>query len=119
MSRITRTKYTLDATRQSPGRLATQIAGLLMGKHKVSYELHLDNGDKVVVTNADKIVFSGKKLDQKDYKHHTLHPGGLKSKPAKTMMTEDPTDVIKHAVVKMLPKNKLREARMRRLTFIK
>ncbi len=117
MSRITRTKYVLDATRQSPGRLATKIAGLLMGKHKVSYEMHLDNGDKVVVENASKLLFTGKKLDQKEYKHHTMHPGGLKSKPAKTMLAEDPTDVIRHAVVKMLPKNKLREARLRRLTF--
>ncbi len=117
MSRIKRTKYVLDATRQSPGRIATKIATILIGKHKVSYSTHLDNGDKVVVENADKITFTGKKLDQKDYKHHTMHPGGLKVKPAKTLLKESPAEVIRHAVVKMLPKNKLREARLRRLTF--
>ncbi len=117
MSRIKRTKYVLDATRERPGRLATKIATLLIGKHKVSYEPHLDNGDKVQIINADKILFSGKKLDQKEYKHHSMHPGGLKIKPAKTMLAEKPAEVIRHAVEKMLPKNKLREARLRRLSF--
>lgn len=109
-------KQEIDAAGQTPGRLATRIATLLMGKHKVSYVTHLDKGDKVVVLNADKIVFTGKKLDQKVYRHHSMHPGGLKETPAKQVM-EDPKEVIRHAVEKMLPKNKLRPDRMNRLHF--
>lgn len=103
---MNRTKYTIDATSLRPGRLATQIAGILMGKHKVSYVPYKDVGDKVVITNVDKIVFSGKKLDQKDYKHHSMHPGGLKSTPVKKVIIEDPKKVIIHAVAKMIPKIK-------------
>lgn len=110
-------KQELDATGQAPGRLATQIAMFLMGKHKVSYEMHVDKGDKVVVSNVDKIVFSGKKIDQKVYRHHSMHPGGLKETPAKKIITEDPREVVRLAVMKMLPKNKLRADRMKRLHF--
>ncbi len=110
-------KQQIDAAGGRPGRLATQIATLLMGKHKATYDPHIDNGDFVTVINADKIVFSGKKIDQKDYKHHTMHPGGLKSTPAKRVLAENPSEVIRHAVEKMLPKNKLRSARMLRLRF--
>ena len=110
-------KQILDATNAHPGRLATQIAMFLMGKHKVTYDPHIDNGDKVVITNVDKIVFTGKKIDQKLYRHHSMHPGGLKEIPAKKMMKEDPRDVIVHAVTKMLPKNKFRTTRLRRISF--
>ena len=114
---MNRKKHILDATGARPGRLATQIATLLTGKHKVSYVPYRDMGDKVVVINADKIVFSGKKIDQKDYKHHSMHPGGLKSTPVKKVLAEDPTKVIIHAVARMIPKNNTRTARMRRLHF--
>lgn len=111
-----RKKIELDAAGQAPGRLATKIATILMGKHKVGYVPHIDQGDKVVVVNADKIYFTGKKLFQKVYRHHSMHPGGLKEIPANKMM-QNPPAVILHAVNKMLPKNKLREARMNRISF--
>lgn len=110
-------KHIIDATGGRPGRLATQIAILLMGKNKPTYAPHLDRGDRVVVTNVDKIVFSGKKLAQKEYRHHTMHPGGLKTEPAKKMVQERPADAVRHAVAKMLPKNKLRSNRLLRLSF--
>ncbi len=115
----TRKTIEIDATGQAPGRLATKIATLLMGKHKVKYTPHLDLGDKVVITNYDKVVFTGKKMEQKLYRHHTNHPGGLKEKQAKTLMAEKPEETIKSAVAKMLPKNKLRDQRMNRLHFKK
>jgi large subunit ribosomal protein L13 len=117
MSRINRKKHEIDATNQAPGRLATKIATLLIGKHKTHFEPHLDNGDRVTVLNAQNIKFTGKKLDQKEYKHHSMHPGGLKIIPAKKMLAEKPENVIRLAVMKMLPKNKLRDQRMQRLLF--
>ncbi|MBI5221265.1 MAG: 50S ribosomal protein L13 [Candidatus Magasanikbacteria bacterium] len=109
----------IDATGQAPGRLATKIATILMGKHKVKFTPHIDYGDKVVITNYDKIVFTGKKLEQKLYRHHSNHPGGLKEVPAKKIMAEKPQEAIRSAVIKMLPKNKLRDQRMIRLHFKK
>lgn len=110
-------KIELDATAQSPGRLATQIARILMGKHKTSYEPHVDRGDRVLVTNVDKVAFTGKKFEQKVYRHHTMHPGGLKETPVKKVIKEDPEKVVRLAVMKMLPKNKFRTIRMRRIMF--
>lgn len=109
-------KQEIDAAGMAPGRLATKIATFLTGKHKVSYEMHVDKGDKVVVSNVEKIVFSGKKIDQKVYRHHSMHPGGLKETPAKKVL-EDPKEVVRLAVMKMLPKNKLRADRIKRLHF--
>lgn len=109
-------KIEIDAAGQSPGRLATKIATILQGKHKPSYVGHVDNGDKVVITNAERIVFTGKKIEQKVYRHHSMHPGGLKETPAKQVM-KDPKEVIRHAVEKMLPKNKFRTNRMKRIQF--
>lgn len=116
MARIKHHKHEIDATGQAPGRLATRIALLLMGKNKPAYESHIDRGDKVVITNADKVVFTGKKMVQKVYRHHSMHPGGLKEIPAKRIM-KDPKEAIRHAVEKMLPKNKFRPNRMKRLQF--
>lgn len=110
-------KHEIDAAGGHPGRLASMIAVLLMGKHKPSFERHIDNGDKVVVTNAEKVVFTGKKNVQKLYRHHSMHPGGLKEVPYKLIMKVDPTEVIRHAVSRMLPKNKFRTNRLKRLTF--
>lgn len=110
-------KQEIDATNMAPGRLASQIAALLIGKHKTGFESHIDNGDKVIVTNVSKIIFTGKKLDQKEYLHHSMHPGGLKRIPAKKIMKEDPAEIVRHAVSKMLPRNKYREIRMQRLSF--
>ena len=117
MGRIKHHKFEIDATGKAPGRIATVAAMHLMGKHMVNYELHLDKGDKVVILNADKVVFTGKKMDQKIYRHHSMHPGGLKEIPAKKVVKEDPREVIRLAVMKMLPKNKLRADRIRRLQF--
>ncbi len=117
MASIKRKKHEIDATNQAPGRLATKIATLLMGKHKASYVPHRDMGDKVVILNASKVLFTGKKLEQKEFLHHTMHPGGLKRTPVRKVLAEKPEDVVRHAVVKMLPKNKLREARLLRLSF--
>ncbi len=116
---IKRHTVELDAAGIAPGRLATQIATILMGKHRPDYTPHIDSGDKVVIANAKDLVFTGKKLDQKVYRHHTLHPGGLKEVGAKIMVKEKPEEVIRLAVIKMLPKNKLRTARMKRLKFKK
>lgn len=117
MPKITHNRYELDATGQAPGRLATQVATLLMGKHKATYTPHIDDGSKVLILNADKIVLTGKKIDQKLYRHHSMHPGGLKETPMKQVLKESPKDVILHAVIKMLPKNKLRNDRMKRIMF--
>ena len=112
---IKRTTHELDATDQAPGRLATQIAMLLMGKNKPDYAPHIDAGDFVTVVNADKLKFTGRKLEQKDYFHHTMYPGGLKRTPMKRVFEKDPGEVIRRAVIKMLPKNRLRNERMKRL----
>jgi len=114
---MNRKKIEFDATNMAPGRLATQIARILMGKHKVGYEPRLDKGDKVVITNLDKIKFTGKKLDQKLYRHHSNYPGGLKEVPAKKMMKDNPKEIVLHAVARMLPKNKLRDGRLMRISF--
>ncbi len=110
-------KYTLDAVGESVGRLATKIAMILMGKNSPHFTPNLDNKNKVIITNVDKIKFSGKKLDKKVYKHHSMHPGGLKIVPAKKVMQSDPKKVVLKAVSKMLPKNKLRTARLLRISF--
>lgn len=114
---MNRKKFEIDAAGMAPGRLATKIAMILMGKHKVGYEPRLDKGDKVVIINVDKVKFTGKKLDQKVYRHHSNYPGGLKETPAKKVMKEDPKKVVLYAVTKMLPKNKLRDNRLLRISF--
>lgn len=112
-----RKKIEIDATGLAPGRLATQIATILMGKNKTSYAPYLDNGERVVITNVSKLVFTGKKLEQKLYRHHSNHPGGLKEVPAKKMLKETPERIVMRAVERMIPKNKLRDLRMARLSF--
>ncbi|MDD5341177.1 MAG: 50S ribosomal protein L13 [Patescibacteria group bacterium] len=108
---------TIDATNQSVGRLASQIARLLIGKHKVGYTAHIDDGDFVVVTNAGKLLFTGNKLQQKTYKHHSGYPGGLKETKMKKVYGENPGQVIKKAVDNMLPKNRHRKELLKRLTI--
>ena len=115
MARTKRKVITLDAAAQAPGRVAAKAAVILMGKHKTSYEPQVDMGDRVVVINAGQVHFTGKKLEQKLYRHHSMHPGGLKEIPANKIMRENPGESIRHAVTKMLPKNKFRTARLRRL----
>ena len=114
-----RKKIALDASGQIVGRLATKIAMILMGKNKPDFQRHIDTGDKVEVSNIKEIRFTGKKGISKEYRHHSLHPGGLKIKTAQTLSKEDPEEILLHAVSRMLPKNKMRPQRLLRIKFIK
>jgi large subunit ribosomal protein L13 len=99
--------WVVDAEGKILGRLATAIASRIRGKHNPLYTPHEDMGDSVIVLNADKIVFTGKKLEKKIYYRHTGYIGGLKEMTAKKLLEQKPEDVIRFAVKGMLPKNKL------------
>lgn len=107
--------YVVDATGQVLGRLATRVARLLIGKDKPAFTPHLDCGDHVVVINAQKIRFTGNKLDQKVYRRHSGYPGGLKEVPARRLKEQRADVVVREAILGMLPKNKLRAHRARKL----
>jgi len=107
VNEIERKWYVVDAKGETLGRLATQIAIRLRGKHKPIFTPHLDTGDFIIVINADQIRLTGKKAKEKPYKTYTGFPGGLKIKKASEMLTKRPEDVIKLAVKRMLPKNTL------------
>lgn len=109
----------LDAAGQSVGRLATQIARILIGKHKASYTPNVDAGYSVRVKNASKLVLTGNKTESKLYYHYSQYPGGMKTRSAKILMVKDPGKVLRYAVDRMLPKNTLRARRIKRLTIIK
>ena len=104
---IDRKWYLVDARGQILGRLATEIATILRGKKKPNFSPHMDNGDNVVVINAEKVEVTGRKRDQKLYHHHSGYPGGIKSFTAREKLKRDPTSLIRKAVAGMLPKNKL------------
>jgi len=110
-----RQTLTIDATGQAIGRMAVKIASALRGKHRASFQPNQDLGDFVVVKNIIQAKFTGKKLEQKKYKHHTSYPGGLKEVPLKKLFAENPAEVLKKAVWGMLPKNKLRSQQIKRL----
>lgn len=112
-----RKTYTVDASGKILGRLASEIAMHLMGKTSVGYLPNVDAGDFVVVTNAAGVKVTGKKMEQKLYHHHTAHPGGLRTKSMAQVWEKDPTDVLRRAVSRMLPKTKHRTARLLRLTI--
>lgn len=112
---IERKWYVVDASGKTLGRLASEVAKVLSGKNKPSYTQFLDTGDYVIVVNAEKIVVTGKKLEQKVYTHHTGYIGGLKEITLKRMLETKPENVIKHAVKGMLPKNTLGRSMMRKL----
>lgn len=116
---IKRETHVIDASGQPLGRLASRVAVLLIGKHKPTYTTHIDSGDKVTVVNAAKVVLTGRKLDEKVYQKHSNYPGGFKEVAANKLMTERPSRVIELAVSRMLPKNRLQDPRMRRLTVLK
>lgn len=107
--------YTIDATGKAPGRLATEVVCLLIGKHKVNFVSNVDGGDHVQVIHAAKMKFSGKKMEQKVYQHHTAFAHGLRTTPLKRVWDADPADVVKRAVSRMLPKNSHRNERLKRL----
>ena len=104
---IQRKWYVLDAQGQVLGRMASQVAAILRGKHKAIFTPHVDTGDHVIIINADKAVLTGKKLDQKFYYKHSGYPGGLKQTPYRELMAEKPEFAIKHAIIGMLPKGPL------------
>ncbi len=104
---IERKWYVIDAEDKVLGRLATEVATILRGKHKPIYTPHVDTGDFVIIINADKIKLTGKKLEQKQYRYHTGYPGGLKAVPYERLMDKNPEKIIQLAVKGMLPKNSL------------
>ena len=105
----------IDAEGQVVGRIASQISQILMGKDKPTYRPERDDGDVVVVVNAKELEFTGRKWDDKVYRWHTGYPGGLKERTAKEQHKRDPTEVLRKAVMGMLPKNNLRRAMARKL----
>lgn len=116
---IKRVWHLIDAKGETLGRLATRLAKLLIGKHKVDYTPHIDTGDFVVVINASAVVLTGNKLQDKVYSRHSGHPGGFRQETAGSLMERDPRKVIERAVSGMLPKNKLHDPRMSRLKVYK
>lgn len=115
MPKVTRETHVIDATDQVVGRLAGRIAALLMGKGKAGFVPHVDAGDFVTVTHADKVTFTGKKWQQKVHFHTSNRPGGLKRIPVAKLRNERPAEIIRHAVKYMLPKNRTQAVRMKRL----
>jgi len=112
---IEREWYVVDATDLTLGRLATQIASVLRGKHKPEYTPHEDVGDFVIVINAEKVQVTGRKLDQKMYYHHTGYPGGIKSITLRKQLQKHPERVIEHAVKGMLPRGPLGRRQFKKL----
>lgn len=109
--------YKIDATDMILGRLATQIASLLRGKNDPHFEYRSDKGGNVVISNAAKIKTTGKKMDQKVYYRYSGYPGGLKERKMSKVFEKNPSEVLKMAVYNMLPKNKLRDQMIKRLTI--
>ena len=114
-SDVTRKWYVIDASETTLGRVATQVATLLTGKGKPMFTQHIDCGDFVVVVNADKLQVTGGKEEKKMYYNHSGFPGGLRERQLKDLMSNDSTEVIFKAVRGMLPANKLRDGRLKRL----
>ncbi len=105
----------VDADGQALGRLASEVAKLLRGKHKPNFTPHVDCGDNVVIINAEKITLSGKKWENKSYIRHTGYPGGQRSLTSRELFDKDPTRLVEKSVKGMLPKNKLGAALFRNL----
>ncbi len=116
---IERKWYVVDAEGKTLGRLASEVAKVLRGKNKPIYTPHIDTGDYVIVINAEKIVVTGKKPEQKIYTHHSGYIGGLKEITLKRMLETKPENVITHAVKGMLPKNALGRSMMKKLRVYK
>ncbi len=110
--------WLVDANGQTVGRLASELATILMGKHRPEYTPHVDTGDFIVVINAEKVEMSGKKWEQKEYTWYTGYPG-LRSETAATRLTRRPEQVLREAVRRMLPKSKLGRAMLSKLKVYK
>jgi len=107
--------FIVDAKGQTLGRLATQLSVILKGKHKVDFAPHVDNGDYIIVTNADKFAVTGKKMTDKIYYRHTGYLWGLKETSMEDLLAKKPTRALELAISGMLPKNKLRQKMLARL----
>ncbi len=116
---VKRKWYVIDAEGKPLGRLASEVAKILRGKNKPIYTPHVDTGDHVIVLNASKVVLTGKKLDQKFYRHHSLYPGGLKEIKYRHLMADKPERAVEHAIKGMLPKNSLGRAMFKKLKVYK
>jgi large subunit ribosomal protein L13 len=112
---IRRKWYVVDAAGKPLGRLASVVASILRGKHKPIYTPHVDTGDHVIVINAEKVVLTGNKLDQKVYRRHSGWPGGLKETKYRQLLQKSPEKVVELAVKRMLPQNSLGRAMYRKL----
>jgi large subunit ribosomal protein L13 len=115
---VTRETITIDATGKIVGRLASEIARLLMGKDKATYVPHVDSGAIIKVTHADKLALTGKKMEQKVIHRSSNRPHGVKSTPVSRLQVERPGYMLVHAVKYMLPKNHLQSERMKRLIIV-
>ena len=112
---VERKWYVVDAKGQTLGRLATEIARILRGKNKPQYTPHVDTGDFVVVVNAEKVVVTGRKAEQKVYRRHSGYPGGLKTTTYEQMLERRPTEILRRAVKGMMPKTRLARQQLRKL----
>ena len=110
--------YVIDATDMVVGRLAAQIAPILMGKHRPTYTPHIDTGDFVIVTNVDKVVFTGNKWQQKYYQRYSGHPGGQKDEQAWKLFHRRPARILELAIQRMMPKNKIGRHMMGKLKLV-
>lgn len=112
---IERQWYIVDAEGKTLGRLASEVAAVLRGKHKPTFTPHVDCGDYVIITNAEKIVLTGNKMDNKMYYNHSLHIGGLRKRNARTMVEKYPTEMVERAIKGMLPHNRLGRQQFKKL----
>lgn len=111
--------FVVDASGKTLGRLASQVAAVLIGKHKVEYAPSMDTGDFVIVINTDKLILTGKKLEKKFYYHHTGYPGGLKATSYRDMMLHKSDFAFYEAVRRMMPKNKIGREMLKKLRLFK
>lgn len=116
---VNRKWYVVDADGKPLGRLASEVASVLRGKNKPTFTPHVDTGDHVIVINAEKVVLTGNKLDQKIYRHHSGWPGGMKEINARTFMAKSPERVVELAIKGMLPHNSLGRAMFTKLKVYK
>ncbi|MEM7340996.1 MAG: 50S ribosomal protein L13 [Actinomycetota bacterium] len=114
-SEISRGWYVVDADGMTLGRMATEVARVLRGKHKPTFAPHMDMGDHVIVINAEKVVLTSDKADKKMVHHHSGYPGGLTSRTYRESMNRRPADTVRRSIAGMLPKNRLGRAQAKKL----
>lgn len=112
---IERKWYVIDAEGKSLGRVASKAAHVLRGKHKATFTPHIDCGDNVIIINAEKVLLTGNKLEDKKYYNHSMYPGGLRERTAKEMVEKYPVEMVERAVKGMLPHNRLGRAMYKKL----